>query len=274
MTLDNAITHIAKVFPHQPYVIDASRQSWRFIATWAQRFVQPGGSILDFGSGPADAAAVLAKLGYEVHACDDLQDAWHLLPGMREKVLRFAKEEGVQFAVVDHNTPLPYHEKQFDMIVMHHVLEHIGDSPKDLLNTLVGMLKDNGLLMIAVPSAVNIRKRIDVLLGKTNYPPFDQFFWMEGTWRGHRREYCRRDLEMLCEYLGVRPEVLTTYHFMLHRIPGPAQGLYKAVTSVIPGWRDSWILIARKPAGWKPRVEVPSGMAWTKSVHLTGTRGG
>ena len=58
------------------------------------------------------------------------------------------------------------------MVMSHDVLEHLHHSPRDLLNDLCELIKPNALLFITVPNAVNIRKRIDVLRGKTNLPDY------------------------------------------------------------------------------------------------------
>jgi SAM-dependent methyltransferase len=271
-SVDEAVAQVWKTFPNEAYLHADRERAWRTVARYVEKYVKPGGGVMDFGSGPCDTAAVLAQRGFRVAAGDDLQDAWHLLPGMREKILGFAREWNVDFRVLEHDKPLPWGPQQFDMVMLHHVLEHLPDSPKGLMNAVLATLKDEGYLFVSVPSAVNIRKRLDILRGRTNYPPYEQYYWMPGTWRGHRREYCRDDLARMARYLGLTLVELTTYHFMLNRVPGPAQGVYKAVTSIFPDWRDSWILIAQRPKGWTPREEPPANASFLKSLHMTGER--
>ena len=33
----------------------------------------------------------------------------------------------------------------------------------------------------------------------------------------------------------------------------PLLPLYKFLTKIFPGWRDTWTLVARKPSDWKPK---------------------
>jgi len=270
MTIDAAVADVRETFPQPRYLHGDRERAWRTIADRVARYVKPGGSVLDFGSGPCDAASVVALMGYEVHAGDDLMDTWHLLPGMREKIAAFAARHGVKFELLESTGPLPWGEQRFDMVMLHHVLEHIPESPKDLMTAIVSCAKDEGYVFVTVPSAVNIRKRLDVLRGRTNYPPYDQFYWYPPPWRGHRREYCRDDLVRLCRNLGLRQVELTTYHAMLLRIPPAARPLYKAATAVVPGWRDSWLLIAQRPRGWKRPTEPPAGSKVMASLHMTG----
>ena len=133
------------------------------------------------------------------------------------------------------------------------VIEHLHDSPRDLLNDLLECVRTEGYLYITVPSAVNIRKRLSVLRGQTNYPPFDTFYWHPGPWRGHVREYTRGDLQRLASFLGLSVVELHSYHKMLSRIPRAARWVYRWVTAACTGWRDSWLLIAKKNPNWQPR---------------------
>jgi hypothetical protein len=38
---------------------------------------------------------------------------------------------------------------------------------------------------------------------ENNLPPFDQYYWYPGPWRGHIREYVKSDLAMLSDYLDL-----------------------------------------------------------------------
>ena len=58
-------------------------------------------------------------------------------------------------------------------------------------------------MLIEVPNAVNLLKRIKVPLGKTNYPPYEEFF-TDAHWMGHVREYSIGDLTALARLLGFR----------------------------------------------------------------------
>ena len=53
----------------------------------------------------------------------------------------------------------------------------------------------------------------------------------------------------------------------LCRIPRKLRPLYRAATALLPNWRDSWMMVARKKPGWKPVKAVPEELA-----HLIGGR--
>ena len=200
---------------------------------------------MDFGCGPCDKTAILQLLGFHCVGYDDLQDEWHKEGENREKILAFAKKMGIDFYLArEENLPFAIHS--FDMIMLHDVLEHLHNSPRSLLTTLLGLLKPKGILFITVPNAVNIRKRIHVLFGKTNLPNFEEYYWHPDPWRGHIREYVKDDLIKLCKYLGLEILELRGCDHMLQKVPLFARKIYLAITAIFPAWKDSWLLMARK----------------------------
>ena len=47
---------------------------------------------------------------------------------------------------------------------------------------------------------------------------------------------------------------------MLSVVPRALRLPYLAVTAAFPGLRDSWCMVAQKPAGWVPRRATPEGV--------------
>jgi SAM-dependent methyltransferase len=195
-------------------------------------------------------------LGFHCSAYDDLQDEWHKIPGNREKILSFANKCGIDFKYANAER-LPLEKNSFDMIMLHDVLEHLHDSPRDLLNDLLELAKPNGLLFVTVPNAVNIRKRKDVIFGKTNLPPFEGYYWYPGSWRGHIREYVQNDLVKLSEYLNLEVLELRSCDHMLEKLPNSIRPVYLLLTNIFRGWKDSWLLVARKRPGWSAKKTLP-----------------
>lgn len=227
----------------------------RTIARVVTRHMPAGAKILDFGAGACDKPAMLAYMGYTMYACDDFGDAWHNEPGQRQRIIEFARRAGVELSVVDEWTAWPWQRGEFDMVMMHDVLEHLHNTPRDLLNALMELIRPGGLLFVTVPNAGNLRKRLTLLAGGTNMPKYDTFYWNQRAWRGHVREYVRGDLVSLARFLGVEiVELRACSHMSPDRLSPTMRKLWQGVTSVCPGWRDSWYLVARKPVGWSPRM--------------------
>jgi len=223
------------------------------VATTVCRHLPTGARILDFGSGPCEKSAIVQLLGYKCSAFDDLQDDWHKLPGNKERILEFARQSGVQFHVASEGS-WPFERESFDMVMLHDVLEHSHDSPRILLGRLLELCKSGGYLFVTVPNAVNLRKRIAVCLGKTNYQRFELFYWYPVPWRGHVREYVRGDLEKLAEYCQVEILELRGCDHMLEKVPGPLKPFYLAFTDLFDGLKDSWALVVRKPKDWQAQI--------------------
>lgn len=254
ISVEDAIKKVQEDFPIQGYM-DVKSKTIINIANTVKKYLLPGSNILDFGSGPCDKTAVIQYLGYKCSAYDDLEDDWHLLDNNRVKIIQFTKDLNINFTLASDGY-LPFQKESFDMVMSHDVLEHLHDSPRDILNDLALLIKPKGYLFITVPNAVNIRKRISVLMGKTNLPRFETYYWYPGSWRGHVREYVKDDLIMLCDYLGFKIEKLNSCHHMLHVLPANIRPLYIIITNIFPGWRDSWLLVARKPIGWKAKKNI------------------
>lgn len=253
MTPKEAVKKIVELFPFKGYMSAAleRRNTNLNVAETVCRYLQPGARILDFGSGPCDKAAVLQLLGYKCSALDDLQDDWHKLPGNKERIVEFARKSGVDFRLASESSR-SFEKESFDMVMLLDVLEHSHDSPRNLLNSLLEMCKPGGYLLVTVPNAVNVRKRVDVCLGKTNYPRYEIFYYYPVPWRGHVREYVRDDLSKLAEYLKVEIMELRGCDHMLGKVPKALQPFYLLFTDFFDGLKDSWTLVVKKPKDWRP----------------------
>lgn len=241
-------------FPFPGY-FDPALGGHESIARTVARHLPPGARLLDFGAGAADKTAVLAALGYRCTAVDDLADEWHRRGAARERILSFAAEAGI-----DYRTSIPElaPDETFDMVMLHDVLEEMHDSPRYLLNDLLTRVRDGGYLFVTVPNHVNLRKRIAVLFGRTNNPRYEVYYWYPGTrWRGPVREYTRGDCVALADALGVEIVELTGAHHMLGQLPPRLRRPYVALSRLMPGTRDTWSMVARKPPGWTPRPDLP-----------------
>ncbi len=262
---EEALQLVLENFPFENY-IDPSSNSHLSTATCVRRYLAPGAKILDFGSGPCDKTGILQAMGFECSAFDDLQDAWHLKGDCQARVQAFAEAAGIDFTLARPGAGFTYPKEHFDMLVLNDVVEHLHDSPRELLNDLLEFVAPNGLLLVTVPNAGNIRKRLGLLRGGTNYQRFDTFYWYPGKWRGHVREYVKGDLVRLSDYLGIEILELHGCDQMLSGLSGLRRAVYMGLTNLLKGWKDTWILVARKPPGWIPRRNLAPGATLSKPV--------
>jgi SAM-dependent methyltransferase len=216
------------------------------------RYLRSGGRILDFGAGPCDKTAVVAALGYKCTAADDLGDEWHRVAENRMAILAFAESFGIEYVPMD-GSNLPFLPDTFDMVMLHDVLEHLHDSPRSLLIDLLQAVRPEGYLFITVPNHVNLRKRLDVLRGRTSLPMYPMYYWYPDPWRGHVREYTRGDCNLLADYLDLDIVELRGTHQMLEKVPPRLLRLYLLISRLAPDTRDTWLMVARKRPRWNPK---------------------
>jgi SAM-dependent methyltransferase len=211
--------------------------------------------LLDIGCGALDKTTVLQKMGYESFGCDDFQDPWHRQQKNLDPILEYANKCGVQVQVQGDDYVIPWDEGSFDVILMVNVIEHLHESPRKFLNSAGSYLREGGLFVVVMPNSVNLRKRLAVAMGRSNYTPARGFFENDGVWRGHVREYTLRETSQILEWAGFDVLKRQTFHGMVkQRLGNPVlRLLFQAVCLPVPGFRDTLLVAARKPVGWTPR---------------------
>ena len=254
----HAMEQIRNHFPFEKYIRENKfGDIYQTVFSITKKYLPKKSKVLDFGSGPCDKTALISLLGHHCVAYDDLQDAWHKEHDNRKNILNFSEKFGIEYVDASkHN--MDFKGMTFDMIVMTDVIEHLHESPKNILLKLLSSLNDDGVLFITVPNAGNIRKRVDLLRGRTNLPPFSSYYWYPGLWRGHIREYVYKDLTELAVFLDLEIILLRGSDHMLSKVPAGFLPLYKLVTAIFPRWKDSWTLIAKKNKNWSPMLEENS----------------
>lgn len=254
------VDEVAASFPFRGYVQEGGRQALaRIVPRIARHARAAEPRLLDIGCGPMDRTAVMQRLGFACSAVDDLSDPWHRRDGNLDRIVAFAEREGIRFHLQDATNGIPFPEESFDVVTLFDVIEHLHDSPRELLNAAGRHLRPGGVLAITMPNSTNLRKRIDVLRGRTNYPPLDQFFLSHEGWRGHVREYTLAETEHLCRLAGF--EVLSATSFegtaydMLGGIP---LKLFLGLVRLAPGLGSGLCVVARRPEGWRPVEADPA----------------
>jgi len=249
----DCLEYLKNKYPIAKY-LDGKDSEILFISRLIRRFLPNGGRILDLGCGGMDKAAMMALLGYEMHAVDDFGDPWHLQGNNLEKLRQFAKEMNIKLTEQGLDSyKLNYPEYFFDGIMISNVIEHLHESPRDLLNNAGVCLREGGYLFVTMPNSANLRKRLSVLAGKSNYPSAQMFYEWIGKWRGHVREYTLAETEYILGRNGFRVLFSSTYHSMLEkRIKHKfAIFIYKTICRIFPTFRESLATVASKPVGWQ-----------------------
>lgn len=255
-SLDSAFDAVAAEYPFPNYLTEASRRQLRAMMSALGNLLPENPTLLDVGSGPLDKTAVLQRIGFQCSAVDDLSDPWHLLGDNRQKVLDFARREGIAFHLqTEGDYTIPFPREHFDVVTSFAVIEHLHDSPRLILNAMGEHLKTGGLMVIEMPNAVNLRKRLDVLRGRTNYSPLGELYHSLGPYRGHVREYTLNETVELCELSGFVVHHAAHFDHLGQSLPFGARQAYALAGRLMPSLYTGLLVVAEKPGGWTPRGE-------------------
>jgi SAM-dependent methyltransferase len=215
----------------------------------ALRNLPTNARVLDIGAGGLDKLIPLSFLSFKCSAYDDYLDDWH-----RESIddlVKLAHDHSISLHRGDlYHLAASWSLGSFDMIMLNDVIEHCHFSPLSLLQTCFDNLNPGGLLLVTVPSAVNLRKRIFPLIGKSIYPPHADFFLSKGLWRGHIREYVKSDLQFLAHRISSSTTIprfcIQSKSYMLGTLPRLARLPFRFFSVLMPSIQDSWSLIIFK----------------------------
>ncbi len=103
-------------------------------------------TVLEIGCGAGGGLSVFAQSGASVVGCD-----------YSKSLIEFGKNRGLNDLFVGSIDDLPqrHHETPYDLILLHHVMEHIV-APLDLLKQLARLLSSNGRVIVIVPDLLGI----------------------------------------------------------------------------------------------------------------------
>jgi 2-polyprenyl-3-methyl-5-hydroxy-6-metoxy-1,4-benzoquinol methylase len=208
------------------------------------------GNILDIGSGIGVFAAAMAYLGHTVVSADVNADNHGWINGHGVKT--------VSCNILDQ--PLPFADASFDLVTMFDVIEHLHGSPSHALAEVRRVLRPGGSLIVETPNVVNLRRRLVMLLGK-NPASVKYFYDSSLPYSGHVYEYTKEDLERVLLWSGFqlveskRLNVARRHHatsegyaegLTLSGVDGVVMLGYLALSSVVSGFRDTLVCIARR----------------------------
>jgi SAM-dependent methyltransferase len=198
-------------------------------------------------------------LNYSVTAVDDLSDQWHLIGNNRQRIINFAKQFNIDL-IVQSAEISQLKENYFDVVLLIDIVEHLQETPRELLNTAIAFLKINGLIIIEVPNTADLKNRISVLFGKSNQVNIRFIFWNIGKYRSHFREYTESELLEIMSYYKLKDinvKMLNLRTDMIYKSTTPIIKkipilLYKIISEIYPNFRDTIIASGNKPQDWAP----------------------
>jgi SAM-dependent methyltransferase len=213
------------------------------------------GSLVDLGGGVSAANGFLSELGMHVTVIDLLNEYYPFstVKSTVSKEVEVLAKMGVKFVEADLTSVdlrSLFDRESIDVVASYHTIEHLHHSPKVLLESALDILKPGGRLVIEVPNAANLVKRARLLMGRTNYPTFSEFY-DSAKWCGHIREYTAGDLAELARSLSIRGWRIEgrNWYGRLYKVIGnrPTARVLDSLLRVKPGLCGSLFLTAQKP---------------------------
>jgi 2-polyprenyl-3-methyl-5-hydroxy-6-metoxy-1,4-benzoquinol methylase len=111
-------------------------------------FFSKPGRVLDIGCGEGLFLRAMKQLGWQVQGCDH-----------GERIAQIAEENlGQPIHHGDFDT-MPETERDWDVVMLWHVLEHVPD-PVKLFEKVASILKKGGIFVVAIPNAESWQSRI------------------------------------------------------------------------------------------------------------------
>jgi 2-polyprenyl-3-methyl-5-hydroxy-6-metoxy-1,4-benzoquinol methylase len=153
------------------------------------------GNLLDVGCGFGLLLNLARGLGFNVKGIDPDRQAIH------EARLRY-NVSVYQSTIEEFRT-----KEKFDVIIFHHVLEHIAD-PAQAVEKSAALLNSNGIVIVMVPNSKGILKRLGLIIKSKRlldylYVPEDHFWHFDHT-----------NLERLFIPFGFKVEYSRSHVFM------------------------------------------------------------
>lgn len=170
-----------------------NRQSWRFL----RKHVDAPASIMDIGCGNAGLLHLARKDGWDVHGME-----------LTEKAAReIFEDQGIDIIVANFLEYEPPEGREYDIVVLRHVLEHLPDSLL-AMRQIARLLRPGGLALLEFPNTGSVSYRIKRIL--KNRGLRNKKFAPE--WRpGHVNEFCRKSFNYLRSRTGFKLVIWQTY---------------------------------------------------------------
>jgi SAM-dependent methyltransferase len=247
---------------------------YRFVLSHLLPLLPKGGSVLDLGARPGVVPLAMRLTGANVTVADKWEyyggweppadDAPRPRAGTRTGLKQRFEKHGVTVLDLDlTRDKLPFHDNQFDMVLLLAVIEHLPIPPKRILEELRRVLKPGGVFALEVPNIAALRNRVGLLFGRSVHCPLKEWYF-EDCYRGHFREMTCAEVKQYIEYLNMElialrtsnTSFLNTKHadgyyerrYRLNSLFQIAKAFYLLLCAPFPGFRFQILALARKRA--------------------------
>jgi SAM-dependent methyltransferase len=225
------------------------------------RYLNPGSTLLDVGTGMAIVPRFIKKLGCRVVSIDN--------PLSGSDAAANAELAGIETLSCDIiQEPIPLPDASVDCINFGDVIEHLLHSPRPAIREFWRVLKPGGACIATTPNALRLSARLRLALGISNWPEIKEYY-DEVYHGGHHHEYTPEEFQYVFTACGFEIEAFRLYGTVTKvAIPsmGDLQSKYRgndrtthplialakmpiaALEHLVPRFRPRMLVAARKPS--------------------------
>ncbi|MEI6890998.1 MAG: methyltransferase domain-containing protein [Pontiella sp.] len=207
------------------------------------------GRMLSLGGWPGAALIILNRLS---GISGTLLDHPALLT---DTMAEFYKEHGLKTVAFDFaeaaHTPIPL-TNQYNIIECCQCIEHWNFSPIPVFRQIISnLLSPKGNMLITVPNATSLYRRLAVLSGRNPYPSMQSFIDVDSEKAGaevapHWREYTQKDLELLITHCGGSSIESRTASYQPATYKSTSQRLYSLFNNLHPRFKENVEVVLKK----------------------------
>ena len=187
---------------------------------------RPNCRILDVGCGSGSLAQILLKMGHQIDGITIFAKEYEVAQKFLQRGYMHNLETGLPQNIL---------HSQYDYVICSHVLEHIC-YPNHLLNDIKVCLKDDSMLIVALPNIFHYASRWKLLCGKFDYKE-------SGIWDNtHFKWYSFKSGSKLLEQHGFKVTMkkvtgnLPGYSILSKILSKPIESaLFNVLTAISPG---------------------------------------
>lgn len=150
--------------------------------------------FLDIGTGSGIAPRLFSSLGYRTITLDNPISGGNALKNISQFPV-----EIISCDILGQSIPL--NDGSIDCILFADVIEHLLHSPRFPLQEFLRILKPGGAVIATTPNSMRISVRLKVLLGFSNWPSLQDFYF-ESYHGGHHHEYTKDEFIFAFEQSG------------------------------------------------------------------------